>query len=124
MGTLFALANDCSPVGRFVLLLYGEQIDEVNLRSWPGAVIGILRGDEDNCREYSVLRNQVVAWYFLNCPVDHADVELQILIHARAKSFYETDCNNKSAWASGVQKIQPVAPLKGRHKRKRPVVPS
>ena len=33
MGTLFALPNDCSPVGRFVLLLYGKQIDEVNLWS-------------------------------------------------------------------------------------------
>lgn len=37
MGTLFALTNDCSPVGRSVLLLYGKQIDEVNLRSWPEA---------------------------------------------------------------------------------------
>jgi hypothetical protein len=37
MGTLFALTNDCSPVGRFFLLLYGKQIDEVNLRSWPEA---------------------------------------------------------------------------------------
>jgi hypothetical protein len=40
MGTLLALANDCSPAGRFVLLLYGKQIEEVNLRSWPGPDIG------------------------------------------------------------------------------------
>jgi hypothetical protein len=36
MGTLLARTNDCSPAGRFALLLYGKQIEEVNLRSWPG----------------------------------------------------------------------------------------
>lgn len=41
MGTLLALTNDCLTAGRFVLLLYGKQINEVNLRSWPGAVIGM-----------------------------------------------------------------------------------
>lgn len=37
--TMFALTNDFSPAGRFVLLLYGKQINEVNLRSWPGAAV-------------------------------------------------------------------------------------
>jgi len=32
---LLALTNVCSPAGRFVLLLYGKQINEVNLRPWP-----------------------------------------------------------------------------------------